>query len=74
MVSLLFVCLQNHNKKVKVAESWHDKLKTYSVGPGCQSAFELYSEIDRKLPDYYSVCLIYIRIFIIPKDEKFKII
>ena len=52
----LFSCfIQNHNKKVRVAESWHEKLKTYTIGPNCCTAMELYAEIDRKLPDYFGV-------------------
>ena len=40
---------------MKLAEAWHDKLKTYSVGHKCTNALQLYNEIDRKLPDYFEV-------------------
>ncbi|XP_060601185.1 putative phosphoenolpyruvate synthase isoform X3 [Ruditapes philippinarum] len=43
------------NKKIKIADSWPEKLKTYTVGADCDTADNLYQAIDRQLPDYYEI-------------------
>jgi hypothetical protein len=46
---------QVSNKKIKIADSWPEKLKTYTVGADCDTADNLYQAIDRQLPDFYEV-------------------
>ena len=51
----MFKNFQYHDVKVKRAEEWDEKLKTYGVGKDCSTAEELYCQIDTKLPDYFEV-------------------
>ena len=49
------VPLQESSRKIKIADGWGTKLKTYYVGSHCTTAGELYAAITEKLPDYYEV-------------------
>ncbi|XP_052245501.1 putative phosphoenolpyruvate synthase isoform X2 [Dreissena polymorpha] len=44
-----------NNRKVKVADGWQERLKTYQVGRDCERSADLYDAICRQLPDYYQV-------------------
>lgn len=42
-----------NNRKIKKADQWCDKVKSYNIGLTCQTSKELYQEIDSKLSDFY---------------------